>query len=327
MLLFASLLTNRLRDYNAEVLTATLVAIGIVLITSRRHVVAGWVAIVVGVVNTPAAIVGLAFVAVVEALRQRRLRPLLWRQSPPARSCSRPGSGEAARSRRDTAITASRRCCCTPVVQASATRCSSGCFRSCSRSVEGSSSSRPDCCSGWEGGRAGSCETSVIIVLMLVFVVGLILAYAKWWAWYGGLSWGPRFFVFAAVPASALLVIRLRHPGESSAAAILLVVGVLDALRVGRRERRRHRPLGLGFCAQDDYALESLCWYTPEYSPLWRPLVDFPDLSASTAVVAAYCVLVCVPRRAALRRARRVADRAAGEPAQRAGACELAMSP
>ena len=40
VLLFASLLTNRLRDYNAEVLTATLVVVGIVLITGRRHVVA-----------------------------------------------------------------------------------------------------------------------------------------------------------------------------------------------------------------------------------------------------------------------------------------------
>jgi hypothetical protein len=78
VLLFASLLTNRLRDYNAEVLTATLVAIGIVLITSRRHAVAGWIAVVVGVVNTPAAIVGLGLVVAAEVLRERRLRPLVW---------------------------------------------------------------------------------------------------------------------------------------------------------------------------------------------------------------------------------------------------------
>jgi hypothetical protein len=35
-----------------------------------------------------------------------------------------------------------------------------------------------------------------------------------------------------------------------------------------------------------------LCWYTPEYSPLWHPFVQFPALTSKTAVLAGYCALV-----------------------------------
>ena len=72
VLLLASFLTSRLRDYNAEVLTATFFTVGIVLLVVRRRVAAGWTAIVLGVVNTPAAIVGAALVAVAESIRTRR---------------------------------------------------------------------------------------------------------------------------------------------------------------------------------------------------------------------------------------------------------------
>ena len=47
-----------------------------------------------------------------------------------------------------------------------------------------------------------------------------------------------------------------------------------------------------GFCAQNRYALESLCWYTPEYSSLWHPLVQFPSLTWKTATLAGYCAVV-----------------------------------
>jgi hypothetical protein len=77
ILLFASFLTNRLRDYNAEVLTATLVTLGLLLVTTGRRALLGWAAIVVGVVNTPAALVAAALVSAAEAWRSRRFRYLL----------------------------------------------------------------------------------------------------------------------------------------------------------------------------------------------------------------------------------------------------------
>src|SRR5262245_66088778 len=64
VLLFASLFANRLRDYNAEVFTAVLVTLGIACLVTDRRVWLGWAAIVVGAVNTPAAVVALVPVAV-----------------------------------------------------------------------------------------------------------------------------------------------------------------------------------------------------------------------------------------------------------------------
>ena len=34
----------------------------------------------------------------------------------------------------------------------------------------------------------------LVIDVLLIFVMGMVLTYSKWWAWYGGGSWGPRFF-------------------------------------------------------------------------------------------------------------------------------------
>jgi hypothetical protein len=293
VLLFASLLTNRLRDYNAEVLTATLVAIGIVLITSRRHAVAGWIAVVVGVVNTPAAIVGLGLVVAAEVLRERRLRPLVWvvvaAGSIMLEAWIRRGGPfttgyEGDHGVRTVLPYSGRPGFSYPLLF--------GLLSILFSFGRGLVFFTPGLLL-WLNGRTRRLvgEERRLIVAMLLFVLGLIVVYAKWWAWYGGLSWGPRFFLFAAVPASALIAVRLRQPG-GSASAILLVLGVLTLSAWVAVSGVVTDLSELGFCAQDDYALESLCWYTPEYSPLWLPLVHFPELSARTAVVAVYCVLV-----------------------------------
>jgi hypothetical protein len=131
-----------------------------------------------------------------------------------------------------------------------------------------------------------------LALLMLLFVSGLVLIYAKWWAWYGGLSWGPRFFLFAAIPASIFLAARLRRPQElgfwENVLTLLVLilsgwVGVAGAVADLST---------LDLCVRNHASLESLCWYTPEFSPLGHPLVVFPSLTWKTAVVAAYCALV-----------------------------------
>jgi hypothetical protein len=50
-------------------------------------------------------------------------------------------------------------------------------------------------------------------------------------------------------------------------------------------------------CWQNNYALESLCWYVPEYSALWRPLVTgetYMILNYERAPFAIWQVLVLV---------------------------------
>jgi len=70
--------------------------------------------------------------------------------------------------------------------------------------------------------------------LLLLFVAGMILVYAKWWAWYGGWYWGPRFFLLACVPASLALAIHLRDFGDRLAKKVfvlsLLILSVWVAI-------------------------------------------------------------------------------------------------
>lgn len=106
----------------------------------------------------------------------------------------------------------------------------------------------------------------------LAFTITLVLLYGSWWAWYGGWFWGPRFFLVLVYPASlALGWVCTRR--QFSTGVSLFVIGVLtlstwvgtNGYIFGQRD--------LDICFRDDYALEALCWYTPEFSALWRPFV------------------------------------------------------
>ena len=65
------------------------------------------------------------------------------------------------------------------------------------------------------------------------FVVGLILVYAKWWAWPGGWFWGPRFFLFACIPASVALAIHLSDERATTAAKALTLAVLGWSIWVG----------------------------------------------------------------------------------------------
>jgi hypothetical protein len=107
--------------------------------------------------------------------------------------------------------------------------------------------------------------------LSIVFLLGLVLVFSQWWAWYGGWKWGPRFLLYAAYPSSIALAVAL-HAGTTiprtfavlAIAAWTVWVGVSGAVFDLR---------GLDTCIAHGYALEHLCWYVPDFSPLLRPLV------------------------------------------------------
>ena len=138
VLLFASYLTDRLRDYNAEVLSGTLVALGILCLGTDRYVTAGWAAIVLGVVNTPAAMLGLVALAAAETVRTRRLRTSYRLSRRASWSWPRHRSAGAARWRQATRETTGFvPCSPTRARPASAIRSCSASSRSCSRSAAG----------------------------------------------------------------------------------------------------------------------------------------------------------------------------------------------
>ena len=117
----------------------------------------------------------------------------------------------------------------------------------------------------------------------LAFVVGLVLVHARWWAWYGGVFWGPRFFLFAALPAALVLARRLVAP-DPRPGVNLLVLGVLLLSCWVGTTGSVFRDSGPPELLKDDFAHEFVLWYVPEFSPLCRPFVVPPILDARDTV-------------------------------------------
>jgi hypothetical protein len=116
-------------------------------------------------------------------------------------------------------------------------------------------------------------DARLVYRLWLAVVVGLVLVYARWWAWYGGAVWGPRFFLFASLPAALVLARWITRAEEHStwANALVLVavalscwVGANGIVFQGHGSERYWR---------NNFEQEHLTWFVPECSVLWLPFV------------------------------------------------------
>jgi hypothetical protein len=292
VLLFASFLTNRLRGYNAEVMTAALVVVGVICLATGRYVRLGWAAIVLGVVNTPATVVGLVLLAGWQALRTRRLRYL----APVAAAVAaimleawiRRGGPLVTGYEGNHGVRTVMPYSGLPgfsypfLLGVAAILFSFG---------RGLLFFTPGLAL-WLDGRTRRLlrpfPGQPLMTMLLLFTAGLVLVYAPWWAWYGGASWGPRFFLFAAVPASALLGARIWRAGRTpSADAVTLLVLILSAwVSCAGAIATVHEASA---CTVRHHQNEQLCWFTPDYSPLWQPVRQPPHLTYPAVVVALYC--------------------------------------
>jgi uncharacterized membrane protein len=129
-----------------------------------------------------------------------------------------------------------------------------------------------------------------VYVLWLAFLIGLILVYSRWWAWSGDWAWGPRFFLFASLPASLALAVRLHRlddallPNLATAAALVLSFWVgIDGVVFNTQT--------LDICLQNQDALQFLCHYVPEFSVLWRPFVVPEQIGVEQWLYIAYSVV------------------------------------
>jgi hypothetical protein len=130
------------------------------------------------------------------------------------------------------------------------------------------------------------------LIASLVFLSGLILVYAKWWSWYGGWYWGPRFLLFAAFPSSLLLAFHLTNAAHDRRAVRMLTVGVLWlAVWVGASGAVFGQD-GQAVCQQNNYQLEYLCWYVPEFSPLVLPFIGHRLLHLADWLILLYFAAV-----------------------------------
>ncbi len=126
----------------------------------------------------------------------------------------------------------------------------------------------------------------------ILSLIGLVLVYSKWWSWYGGWFWGPRFFLFASIPASLGLALCWEpssfNGNTKGTLGKLLPLGLLTcAFWVGISGSIFDQE-GLEVCFGNNYLLESFCWYLPEFSVLVRPfLITHQYTSSQTVFISA----------------------------------------
>ena len=277
ILLIGSMFPHHLKDFYGEVFTAIVVGAGI-LATQVGHPGWGWGGTIVGAVNTPASLIGVGCVAGSEALHKKRFRyllvPLVAGGLFMLESWVRRGSpwvtGYEGNAGAETILTYSGQpgfsyplffgvlsllfsfgkglVFFAPGLLLSFTTAMTSLREELGRSYR----------------------------LWIWFLIGLVLVYSKWWAWYGGWTWGSRFLLFASIPASLALAVSLSRIGTSVGKNLLLLLILALSVWVGVNGA----VYGLDHledCRAPDY--EFLCWYVPEFSAVWRPFVvsDLPD--------------------------------------------------
>lgn len=269
LLAAAGMMPHHLVDYYGEVFTAIAVGVGFALVFAR-DAWWGWILVVFGVVNMPASAVGLGGVALWRAWRQRRYDGLI--AAAAAAVCIlgenafvRGGFLETGYARDKGARTvlpfSGRPGFSYPIAL--------GVLSLTFSFGKGVLFFAPGLALIPVARRHVTDRVRAWLDASTIFTAGLLLVYAKWWAWYGGWYWGPRFLLFAVIPSSLALATMLRATTTGGQHAVALVlacwtvwVGVSGVV---------WGQLGLEVCMANNYALEHLCWYVPEFSPLFRP--------------------------------------------------------
>lgn len=290
ILMIGSMFPNHLKDFYGEVFTAVVVGVA-VLATQLDHPRWGWSGIVVGAANTPASMVGLGAMSVSETVSTRRFRffliPIAGALLYLAESWIRRGSpwtsGYEGNAGAETLLTYSGQ-------QGFSYPLFFGLLSILFAFGKGLVFFAPGLLLSFSGAMGSLAERILRSYrLWLWFLVGLVVVYAKWWAWYGGWVWGPRFLLFASIPAAFALAVSLGRPAASLGKNLLLLgilalsfwVGVSGAV---------FGLSGLEDCRPAEY--EFLCWYVPEFSVLWRPFVVGFELSGKGAVLLGYGLAV-----------------------------------
>jgi hypothetical protein len=126
----------------------------------------------------------------------------------------------------------------------------------------------------WAGAtRQGDRVTGVEHALW-VLGVALIPIYSMWWAWDGGVGFGPRFFTILVVPAAMATASLVEKPNRSILRSAVAALSVVLSLWVAvSGSVFGITTTAFDWCASgggfDNFVL---CLYTPEYSNLWAPI-------------------------------------------------------
>jgi hypothetical protein len=298
VLITASMFAAHIRTFYGEVFTAVTVGLGILALLRRFSAPFGWIAIILGVVNTPASLVGLGLAVLKHMLDTKRLRYVL--------ALLVAGGLVAAESwlRRGGLFTSGYEgnAGFRTIMPYSGLPGFSYPFFFGLLSILFSFGKGllfftpglllPVRASLLKMQQERKLELYRAYMLWICFVIGLILVYSRWWAWYGGVFWGPRFFLFASLPASFALAVRLRDREVSLCVNLLTLVVLCLSTWVGIAGAVFDKSVAIRACIAKSYALEILCHYTPEFSVLWHPFVEHQLLEIAPIMYIIYCAIV-----------------------------------
>jgi hypothetical protein len=129
------------------------------------------------------------------------------------------------------------------------------------------------------------------LVAGAVYLAGLAYVFSRWWCWFGGWFWGPRFFLFASILGAVALVGLSREKKLSAPWRWFYFLATALSVWVGC-EGVLYGQDFLEDCYSRDPKLEFICHYVPEYSPLWRVFVARPVPYGRKWAYLAYFLLV-----------------------------------
>lgn len=113
---------------------------------------------------------------------------------------------------------------------------------------------------------------------LIVSFITVLLLYSKCWTWYGGFSFGTRFYTFLIIPSVALFVHHIRRDAGRSKPMLLFIFMFL-AMWLALAGKHFGLDGVAGVCTMNEYAFEGFCWFAPEFSPLIHPFISH-DLSS-----------------------------------------------
>jgi len=308
---FCSMLTVYLIGFNAEFFSALAVSAGLLAALTAPGDFGrgcGWALVVIGVANVPPQIPGLAAVSVVLAIRRRSIAPMIALAAAGVISIADASysMGHFALSKYDTATEAAD----SPLMPWGLVKGFShplifgviGILVSLGRGLVFYIPAM------WLAVRRLGDDVRDWSTCLALFVLALVPVYAKWWAWYGGVTFGPRFFLLGCVPGAFALAEGIAHFRFSSPArrAVLVAVAALSSWVAAAGVIFYITPGSVIRCFTENYRYEPLCWYSAEYSSLLAPLWDHEHFNRrhlvfAVAVVAMLAVVVAGQRRPARR--------------------------
>ena len=291
LLLTGTMFSKHVTDFYGEVFTATLAALGLVYLAMNRQK-GGFLALTLAIVNAPPTIVAAGLALLRPLFTQRRLRyvlPLVFGGALIAlENTLRFGALVSNQYLNDVALTSNA----LPYARLNGFHYPFffGLLSICLSFGKGILFFSPGLLLAWAAYPLMSARLKEIQALWLLFVAGLVLIYAKWCAWPGDWYWGPRYFLFSSLPAALALHTLLEQPNKKllGSSLVLLVLSLsvwvgLDGVAFGLNN--------LEDCAANGGYLMGFCWYTPEYSPLWRPFFAEKRLGGKQLAFAIYFAL------------------------------------